>query len=132
METIMDNIRENVVESITRENLVTKKDVHNIKNQYNIERVMRHSNDLTCVCSLVEELISSRYNPVHLFKAKGEEQQHGMDNVGSDDFILGIQTDFKLDVLWKYGHMCISTDAKHGTYMYDLKLITLLVHDEFG
>ena len=132
MERIMDNIRENVVEGITREHLVTKQDVHNIKNQYNIEGVMRHSNDLTSVCAWVEELISSPNNPVLLFKAQGEEQPHGMDNVGSDDFILGIQTDFQLDMLCKYGHMCICMDATHGTNMYDFKLITLLVHDEFG
>ena len=55
-----------------------------------------------------------------------------MDNVGSDDFILGIQTDVQLDMLCKYGHMCICMDATHGTNMYDFKLITLLVHDEFG
>ena len=107
MDRIMDNIRENVVEGITREHLVTKQDVHNIKNQYNIEGVMRHSNDLTSVCAWVEELISSPNNPVLLFKAQGEEQPHGMDNVGSDDFILGIQTDFQLDMLCKYGHMCV-------------------------
>ena len=132
MERIMDNIRENVVEGITREHLVTKQDVHNIQNQYNVEGVMRHSNDLTSVCAWVEELISSPNNPVLLFKAQGEEQPHGMDNVGSDDFILGIQTDFQLDMLCKYGHMCICMDATHGTNMYDFKLITLLVHDEFG
>ena len=32
IERIMDNIRENTTEGITREHLVTKQDIHNIKN----------------------------------------------------------------------------------------------------
>ena len=52
IERIMGNIRNNTMEGITREYLVTKLDVHNVKNQYNIhvEGVMRHKNDLTSVC----------------------------------------------------------------------------------
>ena len=35
IERIMDNIRENTLEGITRDHLVTKQDVHNVKNLYN-------------------------------------------------------------------------------------------------
>ena len=44
---IMDNILDYTNQGITGEHVVTKQDVHNIKNQYNIEGVMRHSNNLT-------------------------------------------------------------------------------------
>ena len=55
-----------------------------------------------------------------------------MDNIGNDDFILGIQTEFQRDMLCKYGDMCVCMDATHGTNMYDFNLITVLVIDEFG
>ena len=54
IERIMDNIRDDTMEGIIREHLVTKQDVHDVKNQYNIEGVMRHVNDLTSVCAWVE------------------------------------------------------------------------------
>ena len=111
IQRIMDNIRENTMEGITREHLVTKQDVHNVKNRYNIEGVVRHSNDLTSVCAWVEELKSLPNNPVLLFKPQGEPQPDGMDNVGNDDFILGVQTQFQRDMLCKYEHVYL-----HGCY----------------
>ena len=56
IEKIMDNIRGNIEKGITREHLVTKQDIHNIKNRYNIEGVRRHANDLISVVGWVEEL----------------------------------------------------------------------------
>jgi hypothetical protein len=103
---IMDNIRENTVGSITREHLVTKQEIHNIKNHYNIEGVIRHSNDLISVCGWVEEMNSLPFNPILLFKPQGEPQPHDMDNIGNDDFILGVQTEFQRDMLLKYGDVC--------------------------
>ena len=79
----MDNIRENTTKGITREHLVTKQDIHNIKNHYNIEGVMHHTNDQTSVCAWAEELHSLPYNPILLFKPQGEPQPHDMDNVGN-------------------------------------------------
>ena len=55
-----------------------------------------------------------------------------MDNIGHNDFILGLQTQFQRDMLCKYGNMCVCMDATHGTNMYDFNLITVLVIDEFG
>ena len=58
-----------------------------------------------------------------------------MDNVGNDDFILAMQTQFQCDMLCTYGDMCVCMDATHGIYkinMYDFNLITVLVIDEFG
>ena len=83
-----------------------------------IEGVMRNKNDLTSVCAWVEELRYLPNNPVLLFKPQGEPQSDGMNNVGKDDFILGIQTQFQRDMLRTYGHMCICMDGTHGTNMY--------------
>ena len=55
-----------------------------------------------------------------------------MDNVGNDDFLLGIQTEFQRDMLVKYGGECICMDSTHGTNAYDFNLITVLVVDGFG
>ena len=55
-----------------------------------------------------------------------------MDNVGVNDFIIGIQTEFQRDMLLKYGDVCVCMDATHGTNSYDFNLITVLVIDGFG
>ena len=68
---IMDNIRDSVTFGITREHLVTKQDIYNIKNQYNIEGVMHHINDLTSVCAWVKEFETLPYNPIIIFKPQG-------------------------------------------------------------
>ena len=82
MSRIMDNIRGYTGGGITREHLVTKQDIHNIKNHYNIEGIIRHFNDLTSVCVWVEEMKCQAYNPILLFKQQGEPQPDSMDNVG--------------------------------------------------
>ena len=102
------------MEGITREHLVTKQDVCYVKSQYNVEGMIRHKTDPTRVCAWVEELRSFPNNPVLLFKAQGEPP----DNVGNDDFILGIQTQFQCDMLYKYRHVCICMDAMRGTNIY--------------
>ena len=68
---IMDNIREDLSQGINRDHLITKQDVRNIQRSYNIEGISRHANDLTSVCSWVEELSSLAYNPVLVFKPQG-------------------------------------------------------------
>ena len=52
-----------------------------------------------------------------------------MDNIGNDDFILGVQTEFQRDMLRQHGDLCVCMDATHGTNMCDFNLITI---DEFG
>ena len=51
IERIIDKIRDSTMEGATRDYLVTKQDVHNVKNQYNIEGVMRYKNYLSS-CSI--------------------------------------------------------------------------------
>ena len=45
MEKILDDIRDTVTDHVSRVHLVTRQDLYNIKRQYNIEGIARHSND---------------------------------------------------------------------------------------
>ncbi len=62
IERIMDDIRDSVDGALHREHMATKQDLHNIKNKYNIEGVMRHSNDLTSVTAWVYDMSSLQYD----------------------------------------------------------------------
>ena len=55
-----------------------------------------------------------------------------MDDIGKDDFLLGIQTEFQRDIMMEFGNNIICIDATHNTNMYDFYLITIVVVDEFG
>ena len=50
---IIDDIRDSETNHISREHLVSKKDISNIKKQYNIRR---HPNDLISVVAIVNEM----------------------------------------------------------------------------
>ena len=50
-------------------------------------------------------------------------------NIGRNDFLLGIQTQFQKDMLIKHGEMCICMDSTYGT---NENLITVLIVDYFG
>ena len=58
------------------------------------------------MCAWVEEFKESPHNPIILFKAQGEQPEN-MENVGTDDFILVLQTQFQLDMLKANGNKCI-------------------------
>ena len=106
--------------------------MRNIQHCYNIEGISRHANDLTSVCSWVEELSSLPYNPVLVFKPQGTPQLPSMENISVNNFVLGIQTEFQRDMLKKFGNSCICMDGTHGTNVYDFNLITILVIDKYG
>ena len=125
---ILDDIRESIHGDMTREHLITRQDILNIRRQYNIDGIERHHNDHTSLQVWVEELKSLEYNPVVLFK-QGEVQKEGMNH---PDFLLGLQTEFQRDMMKRFGGNVICKDATHGTNIYDFYLISLLVIDEFG
>ena len=129
---ILDDTRDDGPSQIGREHLVTLQDIQNIRRQYNIEGVQRHQNDHQSVGIWVEEMASAHYNPILLYKVQGVEQTDGMDNLGKDDILLCLQTEFQKDMMTKFGSNIICVDATHGTTMYDFLLITVLVVDEYG
>ena len=68
---ILDDIRDQHESRITRTHLVTKKDITNIRNQFNIEGIQKHKNYIISVSSWVDEMETLAYNPVVLFKQQG-------------------------------------------------------------
>ena len=59
---IMDIIRDSMYKGINRGHIITKQDIRNVQNQYNIQgtRISRHPNDLTSVCATVPGLRNSK------------------------------------------------------------------------
>ena len=94
IQRILDDIRDTSEGGINREHLVNRQDVRNVRLQYNIEGISRHSNDLNSVKAWVNEMQSLEYNPVLLFKEQGLLQPEGLDNYAQDDFVLCLQTAF--------------------------------------
>ena len=58
------------------------------------------------------------YNPVVLFKQQEEEQEEEMNDIGTDNFILGLQTEFQRDTIWK----------QHNNYNY----VDIINHYDFN
>ena len=69
------------------------------------------------------------YNPILVFKNQGEEQGENCDDLGKDDFLLAIETDYQRDMMIRYGEKVICMDDTHGINMYDFTLITV---DDYG
>ena len=72
---ILDCIRDNVHGKIGRAELVTRQNVHNIRHQYNVEKIQFHQNDHCSVQLWVESMNNNAdiESPV-LFKQQGVEQ----------------------------------------------------------
>ena len=49
----------------------------------------------------------------------------------SNDFLLGLQTEFQKEIFIKYAKKLVCVDATHGTNAYDFQLITVLVIDDY-
>ena len=58
---------------------------------------MRDANDYKSVYAWVKELEALPYNPVLVYKEP--QPNHNIDNIGKNDFLLGIQTQFQRDML---------------------------------
>ena len=128
---IIDDIRDSETNHISREHLVSKKDISNIKKQYNIEGIRRHPNDLISVVAIVNEMEDLYYNPVVLFKQQGEPPNNCCTNLEKEDFLLVVQTEFQCDMLCRYGKNGVCMDATYRINDYDFNLITLMVLDNF-
>ena len=130
VDRILEDIRNSVERHLRPEHLMTRKDIQNIKVQFNINSAMKHKNDLLSVSSWVNEMQQLEYNPVIIFKQQGvPDATHNLDK---NDFILGVQTEFQKDVFAKFGNSTICLDSTHGTYIYDFYLTTIVVVDEYG
>lgn len=109
--------------------LIEKKDIHNIKRDFNINSNMkRHEVDAVSVKLWVEEMKNNGDNSIAFFKEQG---QSGNDYKLKDkDFVLVIMTDFQKEMIAKYGKDKICIDGTHGLNSYDFNLYSVLV-DEY-
>ena len=130
IEKILDSSRDTVAEKMERKHLISRQDIHNIKRQYNIDGIERHSNDYTSVQAWVKECKTLDYNPIVVFKQQGNEDD--TNDLRQNDFFLVIQTEFQRDMMTNFGDNIICVDATYRTNIYDFNLITVMVLDEYG
>ena len=52
--------------------------------------------------------------------------------LSKDRFLLAIQSEFQKDMYQQFASSVICIDSTHKTNVYDFKLITLMVVDEYG
>ena len=72
MNSVLDFIRDTQAGPLTRDHLVTRKDLNNIKHQYNIDCVQKDGDDATSVSHWVQEMRCESYNSVLYYKSQGE------------------------------------------------------------
>lgn len=72
MDRILDDIRDGVLEEVSREHLVSRQDILNIRRRLNIDCVEKDANDTVSVNAwVVKEMQAMQYSPVLLFKHQG-------------------------------------------------------------
>lgn len=92
-----------------------KKDIHNIKRDYNISyATRRHDNDATSVNLWVKEMIAKGdESPILYFKEQGNSDDN-VQRFTKDDFCLIIMTQFQSELLIKFGNdkICIDGNSR--------------------
>lgn len=129
---ILDDIRKSVTmtESVNRFHAVDKRDLHNIKRDYDLDRDIVHKNDAFSTEMWVQEqMLLEEKSPVIYFKMQGCEKEGSL---LKEDFMIVIMTPYQKDVLVKYATDRICVDSTHGTTSHDFQLTTLLTIDEYG
>ena len=71
MDRILDDIHDGVLEEVSREHLVSRQDILNIRRRLNIDCVEKDANDFVSVIECVKEMQAMQYNPVLLFNRQG-------------------------------------------------------------
>ncbi|KAF0707929.1 Transporter [Aphis craccivora] len=133
MERILDDFRGNIGSNLKREDLITRADLHNVKQKYNItiQDGQLNKNDATSVDIWVEQMKQEKENnPVIYYKKKGEVD--GNNILDLKDFCIILMDPSQMHMLKQFGNgkiVCI--DGTHGLNAYDFELVTLLVVDDF-
>lgn len=126
---VLDFKRNNFDENtISRSDLLTRKDIHNIKTsfQISIQEGVRHHSDATSVDLWIKECEGTQQ--VLFYKKQGDESPQ----LKKEDFCLIYMNNSQKFMFKKFGSNIISIDSTHGLNMYDFELSTILVIDEFG
>lgn len=130
---VLDDIWDKLGKSYERIHLLTRQDITNIEKTYCLRGIQRHKDDGTSVYLWVQQMKAQEDNPVLLYKAQGQTQTQGCENLSPNDFALAIQTPLQADILKRFSsNRVICVDSTHGTNGYDFTLITVMVIDEYG
>ncbi|GFQ77345.1 MULE domain-containing protein [Trichonephila clavata] len=109
--------------------LIEKKDIHNIKRDFNINGyIKRHEVDAVSVKLWTQEMKNNGENCIAFFKEQGQSRNDY--RLKDEDFVLIIMTDFQKEMITKYGKDKICIDGTHGLNSYDFNLYSVLVVDE--
>ncbi|XP_072377992.1 uncharacterized protein [Diabrotica undecimpunctata] len=125
---ILTSTRDMIYKDLKRVDLLTNKDINNIKMSYkvSVKDGYFHHDDATSVDIWVAECKKNENNPVIFYKPQGQECI-GFEN---DDFCLIIMNDVQRKTLLDFGNTLVTIDGTHGLNSYDFELTTLLVLDE--
>ncbi|XP_050314961.1 uncharacterized protein LOC126749334 [Anthonomus grandis grandis] len=129
---VLEINRDKIGEHLKRIDLLTSKDVDNIKVKYNIEAKYgkRHPNDALSVDLWVRECQSKppHENMVLFYKKQGEDSE----DFRKMDFCLIIMNSFQELMLKKFGNNVIAVDSTHILNNYDFEMSTVMMIDDFG
>ncbi|GFY70927.1 MULE domain-containing protein [Trichonephila inaurata madagascariensis] len=127
VEAILDERRNSMNEKLNRIHLITRQDIKNIKEEYNISSDgILDSNDVLSVNKWDDGLKNREDSPVVVFKDQNifdENLYPGM----KADFLLVIMNASQKDMLRFYGNETICLDFTHGMNAYWFDLAALLV-----
>lgn len=131
---VLEDIRASTIQGdLKRINLLEKKDVHNIKRDYNITySTKKHENDAVSVRLWVEEMKKKgNLNPVLYYKHQGSIDST-VPHFTVNDFCLIIMTPLQSELFIKFGNDKVCIDGTHGLNGYSFQLYTIVVVDEYG
>lgn len=118
---ILENIRASwSEEQYNRVHLTVNQDLINIARDKNIKcQVFRHSNDLISLESWIDEIKSTKNDPILCY-----------DVDDGKNFILVLSTVGQKYLFEKYSDNIIAIDSTHGTNDYGFQLTTIMIVDE--
>jgi len=131
---VLEDIRASTIQGdLKRIHLLEKKDVHNIKRDYNITySTKKHENDAVSVRLWVEEMKKKgNLNPVLYYKHQGSIDST-VPHFTVNDFCLIIMTPLQSELFIKFGNDKVCVDGTHGLNGYSFQLYTIVVVDKFG
>lgn len=124
---ILDDIRHNIdVQNPKRIDLITSKDLYNIKRAFKIKKEARVHNSF--IDGWTEVYEKDNLNQVLLFKRQGDPH----DLIDPNDFCLITMNETQGKMLKTFGNNIIAIDSTRGIHKYDFELTTVMVIDEFG
>ena len=116
---------------MARKHFLTKQDVRNVRVNVTDRLIMKHKEDAMSVHLLVEQLRQEPFNSVIIYKPQGVSDEK-YPTLVPEAFVLGIQTEFQLELYNRFANSILCVDSTHGTNAYRFKLMTCIVANEFG